>query len=124
MRFLFLLLFTITVSAQDSTKNLLANRAPCEFTMTKDELMSKGIVFHCDALFNNAAFEIENFQIKIKNNSSILIKGKRLNNNVKALIKGLQSGDSVVIFDIKIVTLKNPDEPVDKVIETLVVKIK
>lgn len=124
MRFLFFLLFTITVSAQNNTKNIFANRAPCEFEMSKEELMTKNISFHCTTLFGNTSFEIENFKLKIKNNSSIHIKGNRLNNNAKALIKSLQPGDSVVFFDIKELALQNSDDPVDKVIETLVVKIR
>jgi len=124
MKFLFFLLFTITVSAQDNTKNIFANRAPCEFEMSKEDLTTKNITFHCDALFGNASFEIENFKLKIKNNSLIHIKGNRLSNNAKTLFKNLQSGDSVVFFDIKKLSLKNSDEPVDIIIETLVVKIK
>ena len=74
MRFLFFFLFTITVSAQVNTKNIFANRAPCEFEMSKEELMTKNISFHCNTLFGNTSFEIENFKLKIKNNSSIHIK--------------------------------------------------
>ncbi len=122
MKTLLLLIFTVTVSAQQTkSRNLLA---PCEFSMTKDELMSDQLKFHCEALSNGKVFKIKRFMIKFRNHPSIFVEGSALNPRANRIAENLKKGDVVVFFDVGLIESDHFKIEDEMPIETLMVTIK
>ena len=115
---IFILIFSFAQS--QSSENLLTNRAPCTFEITKDQLTANKLTLKCAALFENKPFEIENFKIKFKGHATIAVSGNSLNAKSHSLAKKLKVGDYVTIFQIENIILNGRKSQEYK---TLIIKI-
>ncbi|MFC6267990.1 GldM family protein [Frigoriflavimonas asaccharolytica] len=98
---LFLLVFsTLSFAQNTNSKTLQENTNSCKLEMTIKQLTSEELKFKCPQLMENKTFIIENFKIKFKGHPTILVAGNVLNDTAKELASTLQSGDTVIIFDI------------------------
>jgi len=111
---------SVSFAQSQNSKNLLINRAPCTFEVTKEQLTANKLTLKCAKLFENKPFEIENFKIKFKDHPAIAVSGNSLNAKSHALAKKLKVGDYVTIFQIENIILNGRKSQEYK---TLIIKI-
>lgn len=122
MKILLLLLTFTTLSFGQSVKSrdLMANKAPCTFEMTIEQLTSDKLNFKCPEVFENKPFGIQNFKMKFPGKPTIAIDGNSLNDASKIIVKSLKTGDIITIYDIQNINILKLD---NKEYNTLLVKI-
>ena len=107
----FLMLSTMSWAQNTASRDLMADKAPCVFEMTVEELTAYELYFTCDKTKTMRPFGIENFKIKFSGQRTIKVTGNMLDANARASAAKAKVGDQIFIFEIEHIVSSNNTLP-------------